>query len=151
MQADNALLTSLKPFPWKRTLQEWLTIDAPVLIYMGKTIIAALLALWIAMKLNMPDPRTAIFTVFIVMQPQSGLVFAKSYYRVLGTIAGVGISLVIIGMFSQDPIWFITFFALWIGLTTAAGFKYRNFQFYGFVLAGYTLCIVALPRHRNTA
>lgn len=145
MSAINATLASRKPFPWRRTLQEWLTIDAPVLIYMGKVIIAALLALWISMKLNLPDPRTAIFTVFIVMQPQSGLVFSKSYYRVLGTIAGVGISLVVVGMFSQDPIWFITFFALWIGLATAAGFKYRNFQFYGFVLAGYTLCIVALP------
>jgi uncharacterized membrane protein YccC len=145
MRANNAFLTSFKIFPWQRTMQEWLSIDAPVLIYMAKVIIAALLALWIAMTLNMPDPRTAIFTVFIVMQPQSGLVFAKSYYRVLGTLAGVGISLVIIGMFSQDPLWFIVFFALWIGLTTAAGFKYRNFQFYGFVLAGYTLCIVALP------
>jgi uncharacterized membrane protein YccC len=79
------------------------------------------------------------------MQPQSGLVFSKSYYRVLGTIAGVGMSLIIMGMFAQDPMWFIALFALWIGLTTAAGFKYRNFQFYGFVLAGYTLCIVALP------
>ncbi len=145
MQADRALITSLKTFPWQRTLREWLTIDAPILIYMAKAIIAALLALWISMKLNLPDPRTAIFTVFIVMQPQSGLVFSKSYYRVLGTIAGVGMSLVIMGMFAQDPIWFIAFFALWIGLTTAAGFKYRNFQFYGFVLAGYTMCIVALP------
>lgn len=130
---------------WRHTLKEWLRLDAPILIYMAKVIIAALLALWISMKLNLPDPRTAIFTVFIVMQPQSGLVFSKSYYRVLGTIAGVGMSLIIMGMFSQDPMWFIAFFALWIGLTTAAGFKYRNFQFYGFVLAGYTLCIVALP------
>lgn len=145
MQAANAIFTSFKTFPWQRTLSEWLSIDAPVLIYMAKATIAALLALWIAMTLNMPDPRTAIFTVFIVMQPQSGLVFSKSYYRVLGTIAGVGISLVLMGMFAQDPMWFIAFFALWIGLTTAAGFKYRNFQFYGFVLAGYTLCIVALP------
>jgi len=145
MQAANVIFTSFKTFPWQRTLSEWLTIDAPVLIYMAKATIAALLALWIAMTLNMPDPRTAIFTVFIVMQPQSGLVFSKSYYRVLGTIAGVGISLVLMGMFAQDPMWFIAFFALWIGLTTAAGFKYRNFQFYGFVLAGYTLCIVALP------
>jgi uncharacterized membrane protein YccC len=145
MQADNTLMLSAKTFPWRRTLNEWLTIDAPVLIYMAKAIIAALLALWISMKLNLPDPRTAIFTVFIVMQPQSGLVFSKSYYRVLGTIAGVGMSLIIMGMFAQDPIWFIALFALWIGLTTAAGFKYRNFQFYGFVLAGYTLCIVALP------
>lgn len=145
MRADNVTIASIKMFPWRRTLHEWLTIDAPVLIYMAKAVIAALLALWISMKLNLPDPRTAIFTVFIVMQPQSGLVFSKSYYRVLGTIAGVGMSLVIMGMFAQDPVWFIALFAVWIGLTTAAGFKYRNFQFYGFVLAGYTLCIVALP------
>lgn len=145
MRADNALIASVKTFPWQRTLYEWLTVDAPVVIYMAKAILAALLALWISMTLNLPDPRTAIFTVFIVMQPQSGLVFSKSYYRVLGTIAGVGMSLVIMGMFAQDPMWFIAFFAFWIGLTTAAGFKYRNFQFYGFVLAGYTMCIVALP------
>lgn len=145
MHAVNPLLVSLKTLPWQRTLREWLTIDAPVLIYMFKATVAALLALWISMRLNLPDPRTAIFTVFIVMQPQSGLVFSKSYYRVLGTIAGVGISLVITGMFAQDPLWYIAFFALWIGATTAAGFKYRNFQSYGFVLAGYTLCIVALP------
>lgn len=145
MRTNSALLISLKIFPWQRTLQEWLSIDAPVLLYMAKATIAGLLALWLSMTLNLPDPRTAIFTVFIVMQPQSGLVFSKSYYRVLGTMAGVGMSLLIMGMFAQDPLWFIALFALWIGLTTAAGFKYRNFQSYGFVLAGYTLCIVALP------
>ena len=110
MQVANMLFRSFKTFPWQRTLSEWFSMDAPILMYMAKVVIAALLALWMAMTLNMSDPRTAIFTVFIVMQPQSGLVFAKSYYRVLGTIAGVGISLVIIGMFSQDPIWFMTFF-----------------------------------------
>ena len=145
MRADNTLIISVKTFPWQRGLHEWLTIDAPVLIYMVKATIAGLVALWISMKLNLPDPRTAIFTVFIVMQPQSGLVFSKSYYRVVGTIVGVGMSLLMMGLFAQDPIWFIGFFALWIGLCTAAGFKYRNFQSYGFVLAGYTLCIVALP------
>lgn len=123
----------------------WLDTDAPILIYMLKATIAGLIALWISMKLNLPDPRTAIFTVFIVMQPQSGLVFSKSYYRVVGTIVGVGMSLLMMGFFAQDPIWFIAFFALWIGICTAAGVKYRNFQSYGFVLAGYTLCIVALP------
>lgn len=145
MQANSALLSQIKTFPWQRGFYEWRTNDAPTLIYMAKATIAGLLALWISMMLNLPDPRTAIFTVFIVMQPQSGLVFSKSYYRVLGTIAGVGMSLLLMGMFAQDPVWFISFFALWIGIATAAGFKYRNFQAYGFVLAGYTLCIVALP------
>ncbi|WP_345987313.1 FUSC family protein [Sulfurimonas sp. HSL1-2] len=137
--------TMAQPFSWKRTALEWLATDAPVLTYMAKATFAGLLALVISMTLNLPDPRTAIFTTFLVMQPQSGLVFSKSYYRVLGTIAGVGVSLLMMGLFAQDPVWFIAFFALWIGLCTGAGLKFRNFQSYGFVLAGYTLCIVALP------
>lgn len=115
------------------------------MIYMAKAAIAGLLALSVSMILNLPDPRTAIFTSFIVMQPQSGLVFSKSYYRILGTVAGVAVSLALMGMFAQERGWFIAFFALWIALMTAAGLMYRNFQSYGFVLAGYTVCIVALP------
>jgi len=128
-----------------RTFAEWRTQDAPVLIYMVKAAMAGLLALSVSMILNLPDPRTAIFTSFIVMQPQSGLVFSKSYYRILGTVAGVVVSLALMGMFAQEREWFIALFALWIAITTAAGLKYRNFQSYGFVLAGYTVCIVALP------
>ena len=129
----------------KNTFEEWLVKDAPTLIYMAKATIAALLAMFVSMTLTLADPRTAMFTTFIVMQPQSGLVFSKSYYRVLGTIAGVIMSVLMIGVFAQEPKLFIFFFAIWIGITTAAGVKYRNFQSYGFVLAGYTLCIVALP------
>ena len=129
----------------KNTFEEWLVKDAPTLIYMAKATIAALLAMFVSMTLTLADPRTAMFTTFIVMQPQSGLVFSKSYYRVLGTIAGVIMSVLMIGAFAQEPKLFIFFFAIWIGITTAAGVKYRNFQSYGFVLAGYTLCIVALP------
>lgn len=132
-------------FSTKIILEEWLIKDAPTLIYVAKASLAALLALIVSMALTLPDPRTAIFTTFIVMQPQSGLVFSKSYYRVLGTIAGVVVSLLMVGAFAQESMWFIFFFAIWIGITTAAGVKYRNFQSYGFVLAGYTLCIVALP------
>ena len=128
-----------------RAFAEWHARDAPVLIYMAKAAIAGLLALSVSMILNLPDPRTAIFTSFIVMQPQSGPVFSKSYYRILGTVAGVAVSLALMGMFAQEREWFIALFALWIAITTAAGLKYRNFQSYGFVLAGYTVCIVALP------
>ena len=130
---------------WVKAFNEWSKIDMPVLIYMFKATLAGLMALAISMILNLPDPRTAIFTSFLVMQPQTGLVFSKSYYRIIGTTVGVGMSLVIVGAFAQDPVWFIALFAAWIGLCTAAGFKYRNFQAYGFVLAGYTVCIVVLP------
>jgi len=76
MQANSAFLANVKSFPWQRGFYEWWSNDAPTLIYMAKATLAGLLALWISMTLNLPDPRTAIFTVFIVMQPQSGLVFS---------------------------------------------------------------------------
>ena len=146
MQAGKALLQAQSVVGiLQKGYREWLSTDAQTLIYMAKAIIAGIMALVISMMLNLPDPRTAIFTTFIVMQPQSGLVFSKSFYRVLGTTAGVIVSLLVVGAFAQEPFYFILVFALWIGLTTGAGLKYRNFQAYGFVLAGYTLCIVALP------
>ncbi|WP_206685654.1 FUSC family protein, partial [Escherichia coli] len=40
-------------------------------------------------RLEMSQPRTAMTTVFVLMQPLSGMVFAKSFYRVLGTAAGL--------------------------------------------------------------
>ncbi|WP_345979185.1 FUSC family protein [Sulfurimonas sp. HSL3-2] len=142
---DNVFTDNRLFDPLQRAFLTWATLDAPVLIYMVKASIAAVLALVISLVLDMSDPRTAVFTTFLVMQPQSGLVFSKSYYRVLGTIAGVIVSVVLVGFFAQQRELFIALFALWIGIATAAGFKFRNFQAYGFVLAGYTLCIVALP------
>ena len=58
-------------------------------IFSLKTFAAALLALFIAFWLGLDDPRWALLTVFVVAQPDSGLVLAKSFYRIIGTAAGV--------------------------------------------------------------
>lgn len=129
----------------RASFKDWLNTDANVLIFVAKTVGAGILALYISMYLNLPDPRTALFTVFIVMQPKSGLVLSKSFYRIIATSIGAIVSLVLIGSLSQDPLWFIAFFAIWIGICAGASVKYRNFQAYGFILAGYTVAIVALP------
>jgi len=47
-----------------------------------------LLALYIAFWAGLDEPRWSFLTVFVVSQPDSGLVLAKSFYRMLGTIAG---------------------------------------------------------------
>jgi|GEM_PF-834562 len=139
----NAKLSNYKTL--KLAFNSWLSSDAQTLVFIVKAVTAGVLALLISMTLNLPDPRTALFTVFIVMQPKSGLVLSKSFYRILGTLAGVIVSIAMIAAFAQDPVWFIAIFALWIGICTGVGVKYRNFQSYGFILAGYTVCIVALP------
>ena len=94
----------------KTAFKEWINSDLTILIYVSKLTIAALLAMSVSMFLNFSSPQTSVFTVFIVMQMHSGLVFSKSFYRFLGTLLGFIISLVLVSAFFQDRVWFMTFF-----------------------------------------
>ncbi len=111
----------------------------------AKTVLATLLALLIALWLDLPLPRTAMFCVMLVMQGRSGLVFHKSWYRLIGTAVGALMAVVLIANFAQAPLPFLLCFGAWMAVCTAGAFVFRNFQSYGFVLAGYTVCFVALP------
>ncbi len=130
---------------YKAAFKEWAATDLSRFIYVAKVTIAALLAMAVCIEANLSMPQTAIFTVFIVMQPQSGMVFSKSFYRFIGTCIGIIISIFLMDAFSQDRAEFIILLAIWIGICSAVGFKYRNFMSYGFVLSGYTAAIVCLP------
>ncbi|WP_175835112.1 FUSC family protein [Burkholderia anthina] len=125
--------------------RDWAGTSGVTWLYVFKTILAALLALGVAMKLELPMPRTAMTTVFVLMQPQSGMVLAKSLYRICGTIVGLLAMLVLIGLFGQAPELFLGATALWIGLCTAGAARNRNFRTYGFVLAGYTAALIGIP------
>src|ERR1700710_210584 len=96
---------SAQPGPWSAAslyaaAANWAHTDGRTWIYLFKALAAAFLALGIAMKLEMPQPRTAMTTVFIVMQPQSGAVFAKSFYRIGGTLVGLVVMLALPGLFA---------------------------------------------------
>lgn len=124
---------------------DWLRREASTLVFVLKTAVAAILALWIGYRLALDSPQTAVVTVFIVMQARTGLVVAKGFYRALGTVIGSGVSLLLVAAFAQDRFWFLAALAVWIGALTAGAAWYRNFQAYAFVLAGYTACLVGLP------
>jgi uncharacterized membrane protein YccC len=125
--------------------REWMAGDGLVWLHLLKTVTAALLAMGIAMVLELPSPRTAMVTVFVLMQPMSGMVLAKSFYRVLGTAAGMIAALVLGGVFVQQPELYMLGMTLWIGACTAAAVRYRHFRWYGFVLAGYTAALIGIP------
>ncbi|MDE1942984.1 MAG: FUSC family protein [Betaproteobacteria bacterium] len=125
--------------------RDWAREDAPVLTHVARVLIAGMLALWVSLLFDLEQPRTALITVTIVMQAHSGMVLTKSYYRLVGTVAGILVSLVLVALFAQDRIPFLISMALWIGLCTAGSVILRDHQSYAFVLAGYTLCLVGLP------
>jgi uncharacterized membrane protein YccC len=113
-------------------------------IFAAKTATAGLLALLVSFAFDLDQPKWALLTVFIVAQPQSGLVLAKSFYRIIGTVAGAAVALALVSLFAQERVLFFGTLALWLGLCTFASKNARNFAAYGFVLSGYTAAIVGI-------
>src|SRR3954447_14987882 len=130
----------------------WLDRQTTVaLVFAVKTFAASLLALYIAFWAGLDDPRWAFLTVFVVSQPESGLVLAKSFYRVLGTIAGLLVAIALVFGLAQYGELFVAALAIWICFCNFAARAVRNFASYGFQLAGYTVAIVGIPAALNPA
>jgi uncharacterized membrane protein YccC len=119
--------------------------EASVWLFVTKTLLAIFVTGWIAMRLALPSPSTAMITTIIVANRQSGMVLAKSFYRVIGTVAGAMTGIGIVAAFPQQRDLFLIALSLWLGLCAGGATLYRNFKAYAFVLAGYTAAIVAIP------
>lgn len=142
--------SSPSPRPaWRGRVREvahdWLVNEGERWVFVLKTLGAAFLALWIAFLLGFDSPRSAMLTVFIVALPSSGLVLEKGFYRLIGTLVGCAAALAIVGLFPQQPMLLFIALAIWVALCTTGSTLLRNAQSYGFVLAGYTACMIAIP------
>jgi uncharacterized membrane protein YccC len=129
----------------RRALREWLAAEGAIWLHLFKTVAAGLLAMGIAMLLDLPQPRIAMTTVFVLMQPLSGMVFAKSVYRIIGTSVGMIAAVVLGGVFVQQPELYIAGLTCWVAACTAAAMRNRHFRWYAFVLAGYTAALIGVP------
>ena len=145
-QLMKAAVVSLPLRNWLLKKPDWLDHQTAVgLTFAVKTFAASLLALYIAFWAGLDDPRWSFLTVFVVSQPDSGLVLAKSFYRILGTIAGVLVTIALVFGLAQYGELFVAAVAVWMCLCNFAARAVRNFASYGFQLAGYTVAIVAIP------
>lgn len=107
-----------------------------------KTLLAAL---WLAFRLDLDSPNTAMSTALILALPSSGMLLEKSFYRLLGTLAGCAGALLLIGLFPQQAVPLFLGLALWVGACTSGAALFRNARSYSFVLAGYTASTIVLP------
>ena len=118
------------------------------MIFAAKTTASGLIALLIAFTFNLDQPQWALLTVFVVSQAQqSGPVLAKSFYRVVGTLVGAAVALLLVALFAQERVLFPrNARAVGRHLCPRFGSQYaRNFAAYAFVLSGYTAAIVGIP------
>ncbi|PXV55363.1 Uncharacterized membrane protein YccC [Dyella jiangningensis] len=142
MSAVPTDLPSWRHPPW---LREFATEERQAWIFVVKCMLAFYIAAWFSMLFQLEQPSTTMITVSIVMHPHSGMVLAKSFYRAIGTCAGSLVGVLLMAAFPQQRELFLPALSLWVGLCAGGAVLYRNFMSYGFVLAGYTAAIVALP------
>ncbi len=112
--------------------------------YAWRTALAAILALVAAFALQLESPYWAATTALIVANPVYGQIVSKSFYRVLGTLAGGGVALILTALFAQTPELFILALATWVGCCLTVATLLRSFQAYGAMLAGLSTAIITL-------
>jgi uncharacterized membrane protein YccC len=101
------------------------------------------LALFVAFWLELDDPFWAGTSAAIVCQLQLGASLRKGWFRMIGTVVGATMIVVLTACFPQDRIAFLVLLALWCGLCAFAATAFRNFASYAAALAGYTAAIIA--------
>ncbi|BAW80514.1 fusaric acid resistance protein [Candidatus Nitrosoglobus terrae] len=130
---------------WRQALTEALSGSIHDWIFIFKACLAVMASGWIAFRLELDAPGTAMLTCAIVINPKSGLVLAKSFYRIIGTLIGSLVAVCLVASFPQQRELLLGGISLWLGLCAGGAALLRNFKSYGFVLAGYTTAIVIIP------
>jgi uncharacterized membrane protein YccC len=119
------------------TWREWL--------FSAKAFLAAMLALYIALSAGLSRPYWAMAAVYVVANPLSGATRSKALFRILGTMIGATGSVVLMPLLVSAPELFSVAVALWTGGFLFVSFLDRTARSYVFMLAGYSLPLIALP------
>ena len=101
------------------------------------------LALFIAFWLELDNPFWAGSSAAIVCLPQVGASLRKGWFRMIGTIIGATMIVVLTACFPQDRIAFLGLLAVWSAICAFAATLLDNFASYSASLAGYTAAIIA--------
>lgn len=106
---------------------------------------AAMLALFCALALGLPRPYWAMATVYVVSHPLSGATRSKGLYRACGTLLGAAAAVVIVPNLSNEPVLFSLALSVWTGSLMYLALLDRTPRNYLFMLAAYSLPLIALP------
>ncbi len=126
-----------------RRFGEALRAAGPSLLFGLRLWASVSLALYIAYWLELDNPFWAGTSAAIVCQPQLGASLRKGWFRLVGTVVGAAISVVLVACFPQDRILFLGCLAVWASACAFAATLLRNFASYSAALAGYTVAIIA--------
>ena len=114
-------------------------------LFSVKAFIAAIMALFIALSLDLPRPYWAMAAVYVVANPLAGATSSKALYRALGTLIGACASVIFVPLLVNAPELLSVVVALWTGTLLFISMLDRTSRSYVFMLAAYSLPLIALP------
>ncbi len=115
------------------------------LLFSGKSLAGAMLAIFIAEAAGLPRPFWAFLTAYVVAQPLAGTVRSKGLFRFLGTLIGSTATVLLVPTFSNAPELLALALALWVGGCLYVSLLDRTLRAYVFMLAGYTAALIGFP------
>ncbi|CAI9122042.1 FUSC family protein [Brytella acorum] len=127
-------------------IERWRWLFAPSLGNLGfalRTSVAAILSLLIAMWMEMGSPQWAPLTVWVVATASRGETLSKARWRLVGTVVGCCVGIVLIALFPQAAGLFFASLALWIGLCCGLATFFDGYRRYGLLVMSFTSAIVA--------
>src|SRR5215469_8415628 len=127
-----------------KRLTESLSANSEPLLFGLRLWASVCLALFVAFWLQLDDPFWAGTSAAIVCQPQLGASLRKGWFRMVGTVVGAIMIVVLTAFFPQDRIAYLGLLALWCSICAFGATVLRNFASYAAALAGYTAAIVGV-------
>jgi uncharacterized membrane protein YccC len=124
-------------------LSGWSRAAAPALLFGIRLWVAVCLALYVAFWLELDNPSWAGTSAALVCQPVLGASLRKGWFRLIGTVIGAIVAVLLSACFPQSRAGFLIGLALWGGVCALAATLLRNFATYAAALAGYTTAIIA--------
>ena len=118
-------------------------VAGPPLLFGVRLWASVCLALYVAFWLELDNPYWAGTTAAIVCQPSVGASLRKGWFRMIGTVVGAVMIVVLTACFPQDRLGFLVSLALWGAACALVATLLRNFAAYAAALAGYTAAIIA--------
>jgi uncharacterized membrane protein YccC len=115
------------------------------LLFSLKSFAAAMLSVYISMRIGLPRPFWAMMTAYIVAAPFAGPTRSKGLYRAGGTILGAVAVTFAVPWLANSPELLSLALALWIGACLFVSLLDRTPRSYLLMLAGYTAGLIAFP------
>jgi uncharacterized membrane protein YccC len=122
-----------------------LQADLEAALFSAKCLVAAILGLYVSLRIGLARPFWVIGTVYLVSQPLSGATLSRGLYRLCGTLGGAVATVLLVPRFVNAPIVLSVALAAWMALCLYVAVLDRTPRAYAFLLAGYTTSLIGFP------